>query len=76
MSDIRKTPLFDLHVELGGKIVDFSGWQMPIRYGSVLDEHRAVREVCGVFDVSHMGEFRVTGTDAVKFLDNMSLSMM
>ncbi len=55
----QRTPLFDCHVRAGGKIVDFAGWQLPVQYTGVMEEHRAVRTAAGLFDVSHMGEFRV-----------------
>lgn len=58
---MKKTPLFDAHIALGGKMVDFSGWEMPLHYGSQLREHHAVRQGCGVFDVSHMGVLDLTG---------------
>ncbi|MEO5364383.1 MAG: glycine cleavage system aminomethyltransferase GcvT [Magnetococcus sp. DMHC-8] len=58
---MKKTPLFDDHVVLGGHMVDFSGWEMPLHYGSQLREHALVRERCGLFDVSHMGVIDLTG---------------
>ena len=64
----RKTPLYELHERLGAKIVDFHGWLMPVHYSSILVEHQAVREHAGLFDVSHMGEFVVTGSDAEDYL--------
>lgn len=64
----NRTPLYDAHIAARGKIVDFSGWDMPIHYGSQLDEHRVVREHAGVFDVSHMTIVDVTGADATRFL--------
>ncbi len=60
-----KTPLFDIHQKLGAKVVDFAGWEMPVQYSGILDEHQAVRNKAGLFDVSHMGEFRITGKDAL-----------
>lgn len=68
----RKTPLYDQHVELGAKIVEFAGWMMPVRYSSQQDEHRAVREAAGLFDVSHMGEFRVRGETALETLQELT----
>src|SRR5262245_30547916 len=65
---LRRTPLFSLHRELGAKMVDFGGWEMPVQYSGILEEHRAVRERVGLFDVSHMGEFDVTGPGALGFL--------
>ena len=60
----RRSPLYDRQVSAGGRMVDFAGWEMPVQYTSILDEHRAVRENCGVFDISHMGEFFVRGPRA------------
>ena len=62
----RRSLLYDRHVSAGGRMVDFAGWEMPVQYTSILDEHRAVRENCGVFDISHMGEFFVRGRKAVR----------
>src|SRR5215471_1960953 len=61
---LKKTPLHSLHRELGAKMVDFGGWDMPVQYRGILEEHRAVRERVGLFDVSHMGEFEFRGKDA------------
>ncbi len=66
-----KTSLFEMHKELGAKIVDFAGWEMPIQYKNLKQEVIAVRENCGMFDVSHMGEFFVSGPEAVKFVDEL-----
>lgn len=63
-----KTPLFDSHIAANAKMVDFSGWSMPINYGSQIQEHNNVRENCGVFDVSHMLAVDIKGKDAAKFL--------
>jgi len=71
MTDLLRTPLYPLHVARGGRMVPFGGWEMPIQYTSILEEHRAVRERAGVFDVSHMGEFEITGKDAAAFLDRL-----
>ncbi|HEY3414140.1 MAG TPA: glycine cleavage system aminomethyltransferase GcvT [Armatimonadota bacterium] len=62
---MRRTPLFNAHVTDGARMVDFAGWQMPVQYGSILDEVRAVRSGVGVFDVSHMGQVRVSGAGAL-----------
>lgn len=67
-----KTALFDKHTALGAQIVDFCGWEMPLRYSSVVAEHQAVRERVGVFDVSHMGRIEVRGPQAEAFLDYLS----
>ena len=63
-ADIRRTPLYDVHAELGARFVPFAGWDMPVRYGSILDEARAVRAGVGLFDVSHMGRVEIDGADA------------
>ncbi len=67
----RRTPLYDRHVAAGGRVVDFAGWEMPVQYKGILDEHRAVRETAGVFDISHMGEFFVRGAGAAAWLDTL-----
>jgi aminomethyltransferase len=67
----QRTPLYDKHVAAGGRMVDFAGWEMPVQYTGILDEHRAVREHCGVFDISHMGEFFVSGAEAAAWLDSL-----
>src|SRR6478752_6773357 len=67
---LKRTPLHDIHVALGGKIVPFAGYEMPVQYaGGITAEHKAVREGCGIFDVSHMGEFIITGDRAVDFVN-------
>jgi aminomethyltransferase len=69
-STLKRTPLHDIHVALGGKIVPFAGYEMPVQYaGGITAEHKAVREGCGIFDVSHMGEFWITGDRAVDFVN-------
>jgi glycine cleavage system T protein (aminomethyltransferase) len=65
---LRKTPLFDLHEREGARIVPFAGWAMPVQYSGIVDEHRAVRERAGMFDVSHMGRLFVVGADAERLL--------
>ncbi|HVP71720.1 MAG TPA: glycine cleavage system aminomethyltransferase GcvT [Gemmatimonadaceae bacterium] len=68
-ASLLKTPFHDIHVALGAKMVPFAGFEMPVQYPSgITVEHKTVRESCGVFDVSHMGEFEVTGKDAVAFV--------
>lgn len=67
----KRTNLYDLHVELGARMVPFAGWEMPVRYDSVMEEHTAVRETAGLFDVTHMGVFQVEGPDAMAFLDSV-----
>ena len=61
---MKRTPLYAKHVELGAKLVDFAGYQMPIQYTGIIQEHNAVRHSAGLFDVSHMGEFIITGDGA------------
>ncbi|MGM0374892.1 MAG: glycine cleavage system aminomethyltransferase GcvT [Chloroflexota bacterium] len=68
---LRRTTLYDIHVELGARMVPFAGWEMPVRYESVLEEHRAVRETAGLFDVTHMGVYQAEGPDAMPFLDSV-----
>jgi aminomethyltransferase len=69
MSDLKKTPLYAEHVALGAKLVPFAGYEMPVQYPSgIRAEHLAVRDSAGLFDVSHMGEFLVTGPDALEFV--------
>jgi len=69
--ELQRTNLYDLHVELGARMVPFAGWEMPVRYDSVMEEHNAVRETAGIFDVTHMGIFQVEGPDAMAFLDSV-----
>ena len=64
----RRTPLYDLHVAQGARMVDFAGWDMPVLYGSQIEEHHAVRRAAGMFDVSHMCVLDLTGPDARAFL--------
>lgn len=68
---IRKTPLFSRHVKLGGSMVNFNGWEMPIQYEGILAEHDAVRKSVGIFDISHMGTVDVTGMDALEFVQRV-----
>jgi aminomethyltransferase len=67
----RPTPLYESHVKYGGKIVEFGGWLLPVQYGGILEEHKAVREKAGLFDVSHMGEVLVKGPDALAYLQKL-----
>lgn len=66
---LQRTPLFDLHRECGARIVPFAGWEMPVQFSSIIDEHLAVRSYAGLFDVSHMGEITVKGPEAAAFLN-------
>ncbi len=71
MQTLRRTPLHDRHVALGARMVPFAGWEMPVQYTGVIQEHRAVREDCGAFDVSHMGELEVEGPRARELLQSL-----
>lgn len=68
---IQETPLAALHVELGAKMIPFAGWNMPVQYTGIIDEHTAVREDAGVFDISHMGQFVLEGRGAVDWLNTV-----
>lgn len=67
----ERTPLYDEHVKMGGKMVDFAGWELPVQYTGILEEHRFTRSDAGIFDVSHMGELHVSGAGAGEFLQRM-----
>lgn len=69
MQDAKQTPLYDSHIKHGGKMVEFGGWALPVQYTNILEEHKAVREDVGLFDVSHMGEVTAEGADALAFLN-------
>ena len=71
MSELKRTPLRDFHAAHGGRLVDFAGWEMPVQYRSILEEHKAVRRTAGLFDVSHMGEVDVRGPQAGAFLNHL-----
>jgi aminomethyltransferase len=66
-----RTPLYERHLEMGAQMVEFGGWLMPLQYSSIRDEHIAVRERVGLFDVSHMGEFRLEGSGALEALEGI-----
>lgn len=68
MKELKRTPLFDVHRKLGARLVPFAGFEMPLQYTGIIDEHLWVRSRVGVFDVSHMGEFEVKGRDALQFV--------
>jgi len=68
----KKTALYDIHRRHGGKIIDFAGYMMPVQYRGIMDEHRRVRDTVGLFDVSHMGEFEISGPNAAAFLQMMT----
>jgi len=71
MQTLLRTPLYERHVSLGARMVPFAGWEMPVQYEGVIPEHRVVREDCGVFDVSHMGEIEVEGPKARELLQSL-----
>src|ERR687894_574931 len=68
---LKRTPLYDRHVAAGAKLVPFAGWEMPVQYAGIKEEHLAVRERAGVFDVSHMGEIETQGPQALEFLQRI-----
>jgi len=72
MSSMKLTPLHEIHVAAGARMVDFGGWHMPVQYTGVIDEHNAVRSRAGLFDVSHMGEARVRGPQALDYLQYLT----
>lgn len=67
----KRTQLYDEHLKLGAKIVEFAGWEMPVQYSGIIDEHNTVRNNAGIFDVSHMGEFFVSGKDSLRLLQKL-----
>ena len=71
-SSLKRTPLWERHRALGGKMVPFGGWDMPVEYSGLADEHRAVRTRAGLFDVSHMGEIRVRGPKAFETVQRLT----
>jgi len=70
----KRTPLYEEHLRLGAKIVEFGGWDMPVLYTSIIDEHLAVRKNAGVFDVSHMGEIEFTGSGALQCVNYLTVN--
>lgn len=68
---MKKTPIYDMHVALGGKIIDFGGWALPVEYEGIISEHNNVRSEAGLFDVSHMGQIEVKGADAERYLQQV-----
>lgn len=71
MSPLQRTPLRDFHATHGARLVDFAGWEMPVQYRSILEEHKAVRRTAGLFDVCHMGEVDVRGPGALAYLQHL-----
>ena len=73
MTELRRTPLYEAHKALGAKMVPFAGYEMPVQYpAGIVAEHQAVRTGAGLFDVSHMGEFEVTGPDRNAFVNRIT----
>ncbi|MCX6911239.1 MAG: glycine cleavage system aminomethyltransferase GcvT [Verrucomicrobia bacterium] len=70
-AQLKRTPLYESHRRLGARLVEFGGWEMPVQYDGILAEHNAVRADCGIFDISHMGEMRVSGSLALAFLNHL-----
>ena len=68
---LKRTALFSAHQKLGAKLIDFGGWEMPVQYTSIVEEHLAVRNAAGIFDISHMGEVTVSGAAAAEFLNHV-----
>lgn len=68
-ADLQRSPLHAKHLEIGGRMIPFAGWEMPVQYSGIVEEHKAVRERVGLFDISHMGQFLVGGTSALAFLN-------
>ena len=69
---LKRTPLHQVHRAAGAKMVDFGGWDMPVQYSGIVEEHNAVRSRVGLFDVSHMGEIEVRGPEAMKLVDHVT----
>jgi len=74
MAEIKKTALYDVHKNAGAKMVEFAGYWMPVQYRGIMEEHRKVRNSVGIFDVSHMGEFFISGPRAAEYLQKMTLN--
>jgi aminomethyltransferase len=71
MTELKRTPLFEVYKEYGGKTIDFGGWELPVQFSSIKEEHEAVRTKAGLFDVSHMGEIEVKGPESLAYLQKM-----
>lgn len=71
MTDVKKTALFNSHQKYGGKLIEFAGWELPVQYEGIIEEHEAVRNAAGLFDVSHMGEVKAEGKGAFDFVQNL-----
>ncbi|MBM3814493.1 MAG: glycine cleavage system aminomethyltransferase GcvT [Acidimicrobiia bacterium] len=73
-ASLQRTPLFEIHKNLGAKLIDFGGWEMPVQYSGIIDEHHAVRKAVGLFDVSHMGEIEIRGPQAFDLINYAATS--
>jgi aminomethyltransferase len=71
-AELKRTPLYDRHLALGARVVEFGGWEMPVQYSGIVDEHSAVRNAAGLFDISHMGEIEVKGPNALAYLQHIA----
>ncbi|MFC3882891.1 glycine cleavage system aminomethyltransferase GcvT [Bacillus songklensis] len=71
MTELNRTPLYDIYKQSGAKLIDFGGWELPVQFSSIKEEHEAVRTKAGLFDVSHMGEITVIGSDSLAFLQKV-----
>src|SRR5882762_5446370 len=69
---LKSTPLNAVHRAMGAKMVDFGGWDMPVQYSGIIDEHNTVRNAVGLFDVSHMGEIEILGSEAIQCADSLT----
>lgn len=74
MDKKKRTPLYEEHVKLGARIIDFAGWEMPVKYDSIIEEHKAVRNHVGIFDISHMGEYVLKGSDIIDLLQYLMVN--
>ncbi len=70
-TELKRTPVYEVHQQLGGRLVPFAGWEMPVQYSSIMDEHLATRQAAGLFDVAHMGVYQAEGPEAASFLDSV-----
>src|SRR5437764_7545139 len=71
LQQMKRTPLFAAHQRLGARLIEFGGWEMPVQYSSIMDEHLAVRRAAGLFDISHMGELLFSGPGALPLLNHL-----
>src|SRR5689334_2840925 len=71
---MRRTPLYERHAALGARFVDFGGWEMPVQYTGIVEEHQAVRQRAGLFDVSHMGEIELRGPQAIAAAQRLTVN--